>query len=114
MRQVRGARVKRRLVLQWKGTQGHVACAHAMYCCALWLTGIAFGQVADSGSSIWCASTDGTQVSAWDMQLADVLAGPLRPATKRSGLYSRDALLQLDGHAVVCVLIGTPQGRWHA
>ena len=49
------------------------------------------------------------------MQLADVLAAGLAGAVvPRSGRRPLGALVHSDGPPVLCVVIGTPQGRWHA
>ena len=49
------------------------------------------------------------------MQLADVLVVAFaRAVVQRSGRRSLGALVHSDGPSVLCVVIGTPQGRWHA
>ena len=60
-------------------------------------------------------SMQATQVSALVMQLADVLVVGLAGAVvQRSGRRPLGALVHSDGPPVLRVVIGTPQGRWHA
>ena len=56
-----------------------------------------------------------TQVSACVMQLAEVLVPGLAGAVvPRCGRRPLCALVHSDGPPVLCVVIGMPQGRWHA
>jgi len=49
------------------------------------------------------------------MQPSDeVMAAPMRAVAARVGRPSQRALVLRDGPPVLCVLVGTPQGRWHA
>ena len=49
------------------------------------------------------------------MQPSDeVMAAPMGPVAARVGRPSQRALVLRDGPPVLCVLVGTPQGRWHA
>jgi hypothetical protein len=48
------------------------------------------------------------------MQPSDeVMAAPMRAVAARVGRPSQRALVLRDGPPVLCVLVGTPQGRWH-
>ena len=49
------------------------------------------------------------------MEFSDLPLAPLHPPLgTRRGRLSRDALVHEDGPPVLCIFIGTPQGRWHA